>query len=89
MNSEIDSKSLSFVAIVVAMPFIAAFHTSIGGPWMLTSTLTVLVTGLAIVWGNRDQIQDMDDVGITEKFPEPASPDLVPSGKQPEPPDPA
>lgn len=43
-----DTKNLPILILTLAMPFIAAFHTSLGAPWMLSSVSTLVVCALTI-----------------------------------------
>lgn len=89
MNSTPDNESLGFILLVVAMPFIAAFHTSLGAPWMISGVSTIVVCFLITAYVRRDLIEEnldvLSDGNITaiseqektqehvEKRPEPSS----------------
>lgn len=79
-----DTRAIGLIIGLFAMPFVAAFHTSLGGPWMLTSTLTIVVFVLISAWSLSAIVEAMPE----EDSPSEPKPDASPehpqmSGKTP------
>lgn len=71
MNSTPDNESLGFILLVAAMPFIAAFHTSLGAPWMISGVSTIVVCLFITAYVRRDLIKENFDEIPTETAPDP------------------